>query len=329
MNPQRILVLHSDISPDAPPDELDTLDQVAAISDALATNGHSVLRAPFIDGESGLRSLVEANRIEAIFNLVESVDGSGAKSAFVPSLFERLGLPYTGATRAQLDLLCDKPRTKARLLQAGLPTPPWCEPPNWTGLESDVIYVVKSALEDASLGLDDASVVSGKDRVQARAEHCAQRFGGRWFAETYVDGREFNIAVLEGADGPRVLPLAEMTFQEWQPGRPRIVGYTAKWHDESFESTRTVRAFGVEEDEPQLAQELFSLAERTWRALDLSGYVRVDFRVGNDGRPTILEINPNPCLSTDAGFAAAAERVGLSYAALIERILSAGLARSK
>jgi D-alanine-D-alanine ligase len=130
---------------------------------------------------------------------------------------------------------------------------------------------------------------------------------------------------MESNGEPHVLPLAEMTFQEWQPGRPRIVGYKAKWDDDSFESTRTVRAFGLEDSERALAEELRDLAIRTWQVLDLSGYVRIDFRVGADGRPTILEVNPNPCLSRDAGFAAAAERAGLSYPQLIERILAASL----
>lgn len=329
MTRHRVLVLHSDVPPDAPPDELDTLDQVAAISEALESEGHGVCRAPFVDGGAGLSNLVESHRIGAIFNLVESVEGSGAKSAFVPLLFEGLAVPYTGATSAQLELLCDKPRTKTRLLEAGLPTPAWSVPPGWSGLKDDIVYVVKSALEDASLGLDDDSVVTGAGRVRKRAELCATKFGGRWFAEAYVDGREFNIAVLEECGSPRVMPLAEMTFQEWQEGRPRIVGYTAKWEEESFEATRTVRAFGIEESEPDLARELCSLAQRTWEVLGLSGYARIDFRVGWDGRPTILEINPNPCLSPGAGFAAAAERVGLTYAALVDRILSAGLARAK
>lgn len=329
MTALRVLILHSDIAPDAPPDEQDTLDQVAAISDALEANGHRVWRAPFGGSEADLRGLVERHQIDALFNLVESIEGSGAKTTFVPGLFEQLGLRYTGATSPQLELLGNKPRTKSRLLEAGLPTPAWCEPPHWSGLKDDVTYVVKSALEDASLGLNDDSVVTGSERVRRRAEQCAGKYGGSWFAETYVHGREFNVAVLEDSGRARVLPLAEMTFQEWQPGRPRIVGYDAKWEEESFEATRTVRAFGVEESEPDLAQELNRLANRSWEVMGLSGYVRIDFRVGSDRRPTILEINPNPCLSPGAGFAVAAERAGLSYAKLADTILTSGLAREK
>jgi D-alanine-D-alanine ligase len=103
------------------------------------------------------------------------------------------------------------------------------------------------------------------------------------------------------------------------------VGYVAKWHEDSFEATRTVRAFGLEQNEPELAAALRELAERTWRLLGLTGYARIDFRVDEQSCPTILEINPNPCLSPDAGFAAAAAQAGMTYPALIERIVRAAL----
>jgi D-alanine-D-alanine ligase len=323
MNPLRVLVLHSDVPPDAPPDELDTLAQADAIVEGLEANGHTASKAPFVADESHLRALLTSHRAAAIFNLVESVEGSGALSARVPYLFEQLGVAYTGATGRELELACDKPHTKRLIREAHLPTPDWSEPPKWRGFAEGVRYIVKSALEDASHGLDDGSVVTGLKCVRERAESCEQKFGGRWFAEKYVDGREFNVAVLEEDNGPRVLPLAEMTFQEWQAGRPKIVGYNAKWEEESFESTRTVRAFGVEEKEPVLASELRELAVRTWSLLGLSGYARIDFRVDTQTRPTILEVNPNPCLEPGAGFAAAAARSGIDYPALIERILAA------
>jgi len=325
MKSRRVLVLHSDIAPDAPPDELDTLYQADAIVDALKATGHAPSRGIFVEDEDALRRLLDAHAADAIFNLVESIDGSGVLAARVPRLFERIGIPYTGAGSDELELTGDKSRAKSLIREASLPTPDWSEPPSWIGLSDGIRYIVKSSLEDASLGLDDASVVDSADGVRERAMLCTEKFGGRWFAEAYVEGREFNVAVLETNAKPHVLPLAEMTFQEWQRGRPRIVGYKAKWDDDSFESTRTVRAFGVEDAEQGLAAELRDLAIRTWNVLGLSGYVRIDFRVDTGGRPTILEVNPNPCLSPDAGFAAAAERAGISYPKLIEQILAASL----
>jgi D-alanine-D-alanine ligase len=319
-----ILVLHSRVAPDAPPDEQDTLDQAAAIADALAQRGYRVTKESFTRDESELKEMVRG--CDAIFNVVESIDGSGVLAIEAPQIFDRIGARYTGAAHLALKVTGDKPLAKSRLNAAGLPTPPWSEGPDWSGIDESRRYIVKSALEDASFGLDDDSVVSGRDAIRARARDCEVRFGGRWFAEAFIEGREFNVAVLEGENGePRVLPLAEMTFQQWQPGRVKIVGYRAKWDDDSFESTRTVRAFGLEEADPDLANELRELSNRVWKLFDLTGYVRIDFRVDNDGRPMILEINPNPCLSRDAGFAAAAERAGMSYDTLIDHILLSSL----
>jgi D-alanine-D-alanine ligase len=217
-----------------------------------------------------------------------------------------------------MDLTNDKPRTKALLRQAGLATPDWCEPPDWAGLDQRA-WIVKSAMEDASLGLDDGCVVAGRAAAIARAEACVAAHGGRWFAEAFIPGREFNIAMLNG----RVLPIAEMCFERWPAGKPRIVGYDAKWEEGSSGWNGTVRAFGVEDAEPALATALQDACEKTWRLFDLAGFARVDFRVDADGAPLILEINANPCITPDAGFAAAAAQAGISYAELIDALVTA------
>jgi D-alanine-D-alanine ligase len=323
MNPRRVLVLHSDVAPDAPPDELDTLYQAEAIEMALAERGHVAVRAPFVHDEAALAQLIRHHAPDVVFNLVEAVGGSGLLAVGVPGMLGRIGVAYTGADERALTVTGDKPRAKRALRNAGLPTSDWWVSPDFEGADNGARLIVKSALEDCSLGLDDASVVRGAEAARSRAEFCAQKFGGRWFAESYIEGREFNIAVLQNGNDPYVLPLAEMTFQEWQPGRPRIVGYKAKWDDDSFESTRTVRAFGLENENPVLATWISELAAEAWNLFALTGYARVDFRVNEWNEPMILEINPNPCLSPDAGFAAAAERAGLSYPELIERIVAA------
>ena len=217
----------------------------------------------------------------------------------------------------------DKPLAKRILRAAGLPTADWYEPPHWDLVEDGIQYVVKSATEDASLELDDNSVVSGPAAVRARAEFCRMRHGGRWFAEAYIEGREFNVAVLEENGHPRVLPIAEMQFIDWALGRPKIVGYAAKWDDDASDSINTQREFGWAKKEPDLYRAISAIAIATWNLFGLTGYSRVDFRVDTQGTPLILEINPNPCIEPNAGFAAAAGQAGMSYANLIERILNA------
>ena len=314
----KILVLHSDIAPGAPPEEQDTLIAAEAVSAALDRRGHAVTKAAF--RRETLAGLIEVEAPDLVFNLVEGVDGKGALAPLAPRLLARLGMAFTGADAQGMDLTNDKPRTKQMLRDAGLSTPDWSTPPDWSGLDGRR-WIVKSALEDGSIGLDDDCVVTGKG-TPARAEDCAARFGGQWFAEEYVEGREFNIALLGGADSLRILPMAEMTFADWPEAKPRIVGYDAKWDEESSGYRHTVRRFGVEKTEPGIAAKLKNACEKVWNLFHLTGFVRVDFRV-RDGEPLILEINVNPCISPDAGFAAAAEAAGMAYDDLIEEIVKA------
>jgi len=310
-----ILVLHSDIAAGAPPEELDTLVAAEAVAKALTVRGHKAQQAAFRQEE--LSVLLTRTAPDIVFNLVEGVDGQGRLAPIAPEMLATAGMRFTGATAQAMALTNDKPLTKQKLCAAGLATPDWAVPPDWRGL-SDGRWIVKATLEDASLGLDDACVVDAS-WVKARTAQCVTRFGGDWFAERYVEGREFNIAVLDG----RILPMAEMRFERWPEGKPRIVGYDAKWEEDSTGWNGTVRAFGVEKNEPRLAEQLRAACEAAWRLFDLSGFARVDFRVDEEGRPLILEINTNPCISPDAGFAAAAAAAGLSYEALIEAIVEA------
>lgn len=312
-----ILVLHSLIAPGAPPEDQDTLIAAAAVADALIRRGHRATLAPF--EPEHLAALIAADKPEVVFNLVEGIDGKGQLAWRAPEALDAIGLRYTGAGAACLKRTSDKLATKADLRSAGLATPDWSEPPHWNGLTAGR-WIVKSVDEDASIGLDDGAVVEAP-AVPARAALCTTRFGGAWFAERYVEGREFNIALIERNGAPQILPMAEMLFADWPEHLPRIVGYNAKWDEASAESLHTVRRFGVEENEPQLAARLRTACHAAWHLFDCRGTARVDFRVTAEGEPLILEINPNPGIAPDAGLIAAADRAGLSYADLIEGIV--------
>jgi len=316
----RVLVLHSDVAAGAPPDEMDTLITARAVAEALHRRGHEASQAAFAAEPAALKTVIENARPDVVFNLVESIHGDGLLAALAPAMLEKLGVAYTGAEAACLALSSDKIVSKRVLRAAGLPTADWIEPPAWAGLVAERRYIVKSVTEDASLGLDDGAVAAGAE-VAARAQASKVRYGGRWFAEAYLEGREFNVALLEDVQGIRVLPMPEMRFEGWEEHRPRIVGYAAKWDESSSDATNTVRAFGIEQQEPALAAALAGLAQETWSLFGMRGYARIDFRIDADGAPMILEANPNPCLEPQAGFAAAAREAGLSYAELVERIV--------
>jgi D-alanine-D-alanine ligase len=321
----KVLVLHSDVAPDAPPDEQDTLYSAEAVAGALERLGHEAPRAAFQPDLAHLKRTIAEHKPEAIFNLVESVFGAGIYSTFAPAMLDRMNIPFTGATAAHFAATTDKPFAKTVLRSGGVETPDWSFGPNWRGLDPERLYIVKAADEDASVGIDEKSVVKGRE-VRAKVEDRIARFGGRWFAEAYVDGREFNIAVLAGADGPIVFPLAEMCFRpDWPKDRPKLVSFDAKWIEDTYDYNGSERRFGVEADEPALGRAILETTRKVWHLFALRGYGRVDFRIDPDGKPWVLEINPNCCISPDAGFAAAGEQMGLPYDALIGRVLEAAL----
>src|SRR3989338_421421 len=149
-----------------------------------------------------------------------------------------------------------------------------------------------------------------------------RRFGGDWFAERYIDGREFNVSLLDGD----VLPLAEMRFDHLPKGATHIIDYAGKWLEGTPQYDGTQRIFINAAAEPALARILVDAALACRDAFALSGYARVDFRVDEAGKPWVLEINANPSLARDAGFAAAAVASGLSYEQTIARIAATGFA---
>ena len=314
----KILVLHSEVPDDAPPEDQDTLIAAEAVRAALDRKGYAVSKAAY--RADTLSAVLKQHAPDIVFNLVEGVDGKGILASAAPRQLSELGMAFSGVGADAMDATCDKPNTKVKMRAAGLATPDWSVPPDWIGLDGR-LFIVKAALEDGSIGLDDGCIVRGP-QVKARAEESLRRFGGQWFAEEYVEGREFNLSLLGNRKAMRLLPMAEMTFADWPEGKPRIVGYGAKWDEESSGYRHTVRRFGVEKEEPELAAKLRAACEQVWALFDFTGFVRVDFRV-RDGEPFILELNPNPGIAPDAGFAAAAAAAGMSYDDLIEAIIKA------
>ena len=301
------------------PDEIDTLISAEAVAGALAEIGFTTDIVAIDLDLNPFCALKRRNPI-LVFNLVDAVRGDGRLAPVIPSLLDAVGLPYTGAhSDAWLETL-SKVATKLKLQREGLPTPEFSV--NGAPLDPNVRYIVKAVWEHGSLGLEDSSVVKGAGVARVIAER-TKRFGTEHFFEAYIEGREFNLALLEERHRARVLSIAEILFEDLDEGPPRIVGYDAKWTSDSDAYIGTPRWFGLEEDEPVLAARLEELALSAWDLFGLTGYARVDFRVDAEGKPWILEVNVNPCLNPDAGFAAAAASAGLSYCDLIGRIIDA------
>lgn len=319
-----VVILHAEIPPDAPPDERDTLIQAGAVAEALAKLGHAPILVPFGLDLAYARARLSAISPEFVFNLVEAVEGRDRFIHLAPALLDSMGLSYTGSSTEAVFLTSGKVLSKRLMRSFGLPTPPFVA----GGVPTDASfqpgpYIIKSVWDHASAGIGDDSIVNAHNRDELLS-HIARRsplHHDACFAEAYIDGREFNLSVLAGPDGPVVLPHAEILFQNYPPGKPRIVDYRAKWLEGSFEYENTPRSFDFPPSDGPLLARLESLALAAFRAFGMRGYARVDFRVDRNANPWILEINANPCLTPNGGFTAATLRAGLSYEAMIHRII--------
>ncbi|MBF0624591.1 MAG: D-alanine--D-alanine ligase [Magnetococcales bacterium] len=299
--------------------EEDTLVQARFVAATLEDCGfRTTIVALGPQPEQSLRSLV-ATRPRVVFNLVESLQGSGRKAHWVARAMERLDLPFTGAPAIAMAQTNSKLTCKRILHQQGLPTPAWSTGV-WPVDQANDLVLVKSVWEHGSWGMDENALVPA-GRAAAEIRRRQERFGGRFFAEAYIAGREFNLAFLETDQGVQAFPPAEMVFVDYPDGKPHMLGYDDKWDDSSFGSRHTQRRFDFPGHDQPLLERMTGLGRQVWAVFDLKGYVRVDFRVDGDGEPWIIDINVNPCLAPDAGFMAAAVRQGYTAGPLLERIL--------
>ncbi len=330
----RIAIVHNEVGPNDRTDVQDVLIQAEAISNVLDDLGHKAFQIPCGLDLMDIKGRLEDLRPDMVFNLVESLGGKDRLMHLFPGLLDVMGLLYTGSCTETIFITTHKILAKERMCLGHLPTPAWIGPyprtiAMWHHNKTDAPrkkwqWIIKSLWEHGSLGLADNNVVSGKtegelwDILKERSSD----LGGACFGERFILGREFNLSILGGPDGPRMLPPAEIVFDGLDRGRIPMVGYRAKWNMESSEYLHTNRSFDFTDDDQPILLALKSLALRCWNLFGLRGYARVDFRVDEGGWPWILEINSNPCLNPDAGFAAAAMKFGIPYKDTIEKIIT-------
>jgi len=328
----RIAVVHHAVNPEAPADEQDVLAQARAVSSALESLGHRAVVLPCTLDLGEMCRALTAQEIQAVFNIVETLEGTGRLIHLFPAVLDVMGLPYTGAGALSQMTTSHKILAKRCLRRAGIKTPAWVGPFPPDGSECDAWdgppeaegdeWIIKSVWEHASVGLDQRSVVRGnREEVAGMLPERAPLLGGVCFAERFVEGREFNLSLLSSAEGPRVLPAAEILFEDFGPGEPRMVGYQAKWDSSSRAYQKTPRRFRHLGEDVPLLRMLNETALRCWDLFSLRGYARVDFRIDVHGSPWVLEVNANPCLSPDAGFAAALKEAGISFVQAVKQIV--------
>lgn len=300
-----------------------------AVEAALRELGLTVAMAPVTgEVEEALRDYPATEWV--VFNLAEGVSGRLFEEVRIAWVLEAMGYRYTGSDATSLAITTHKARAKACLRSGGVATPDWRlfrDPAHVTdaalqGVEFPLF--VKPVAEDASLGINAGAVVRTTAALRDRVADLVEHYRQAALAEVFVAGREFNLSLWGRA--PSLLPLAEIDFGARLSTEERIVTFAAKWEPESDDFRNTPVTCPAEAS-PALCQRIADIAFAAWRVLGCSGYARVDLRVDGDGRPWVVEVNCNPCISPDAGFTRSARVGGYDYARMVERILLDALER--
>jgi D-alanine-D-alanine ligase len=288
--------------------------------------------AGFPNRVRGVASLAEVGNVleespePVVFNLVEQLPGGVFSACAVPGMCRERGKAVTGCGSDCLELCTDKARTKAVLAAKGIVTPrsvvvhDGISPDVQRGLPPGRV-IVKPVAADASEGIGpDAVMDSGDaslpDVIRAVCGNC----GGPVLVEEFIDGREVNVSLAQMGADVTILPPAEIEFQGFPPGKPRIVDYAAKWRTDSFEYRNTVRRVPAALD-VETRERVKAVALAAWDAVGCRGYARVDFRVAGDGAAYVLEVNPDPDISPDAGFAAALKAAGITFGSFVKAMV--------
>ena len=303
--------------------DLTILETLEAIEAVLLADGHQITRIPAQpDGRWVER--VRRGKFDLAFNMCEGLDGVAALEPSVISALEVLGVPFTGSSSWSTALCLRKHVVNSFLDRAGLPVPRFGVVHRGAPLPTvGFPAICKPAAEDASIGVEQRSVVRTMRALAARVADMHERWN-EVLVQRYIDGREVNVGIV----GSTALPVAEIRFDGLPKRMWRIVSYRSKWITGSDEDLGTVPSCPAEMPDA-LSAELKQLALAAWRLVGGTGYGRVDMRIDRAGRPWIIEVNTNPDIAPDAGLARMARAAGLDFGALIRAICDEALSRNQ
>ncbi len=315
-----IIVLHNQILPNSPEDVLDIERQANWIEEILREKGYRTLLLPFSLDALSLLETMNKDKAVLVFNLTDSAPGEENLAYLVPGILEHMGLPYTGCSLQNLFITTNKMLTKRILKAGGIDTPPWVCKDETEALKENSIrrYIIKPISEDASIGLDDSSIVSAKS-VVSELKAKEEAMNTPCFAEAFIEGREFTACMYGTPEKCRVLTPYEWVFQGYEEHqKEKIITYDAKWTENSFGYGHIVAKYHADASDLSLLENLTEITRKCWQAFSLTGYARVDFRIDEGGKPWVLEVNCNPSFY---GFYHLALEGGFPFEDLIQDIV--------
>lgn len=319
MTGKKCCILFNQPREGALPDELDVLDQVGFIEKNLIEIGVDTYRKGITNDFMNEIAMVAEDKPDFIFNLVESINNKGELCYFIPALLNTYSIPYSGSPLEAMFITTSKALTNTILYDKSISVPASYLPSQCKLLKPGKRYIIKPVWEDGSLGITDESVFTFDPEYE---KNLTDFKDSHWIIQEYIDGREFNITVLTGENGPEVLPPAEMVFHNYTDDQPKIVNFKAKWESDTFEYINTIRKFPGDKLDQNLSEKIRNIALQCWYVFGLKGYARVDMRVDENNNPFVIEVNANPCLSPDSGVVAATIEAGLPFTVVLGRILS-------
>ncbi|OGU27573.1 MAG: hypothetical protein A2X66_06700 [Ignavibacteria bacterium GWA2_54_16] len=309
--------------------EVGVLEEREHVQRALQQEGYKATLFNMNGDVQRLLDFVKQKQPDVIFNLCESVGNESAHEMHIAGLYELLGIPYTGAPAFVLGSCLNKARTKEILAFHGIKTARFAIVKNIGELQEDLglkyPLIVKPSREDASTGIDNGSVVEDLASLKKKVRGIFSEYDQPALIEEYINGRELNVAIV-GNKRPIVFPISEIDFSGLPANYPKIVTYNAKWMQGTIEYTGTVGVCPAPIP-AELEKKVKEIALKCYKVMGLRDYGRVDLRIDKNLVPYVLEVNPNPDLSDDAGFARSARTYGMSFEDTVAKIVEYALER--
>ena len=307
--------------------EREFLEQIVNIKKVLEKKYISVETLPINSNTRAAIKKINNYSPDVIMNFVESVEGNANLECYIAGLYDILEIPYTGNTLISLGNCLNKERAKQILQSHGIRTPKhfiadFNSIPSREELSLKFPAILKLAKEDASIGISEFSVVDNYEALCQRLEYLFSNYNQDVIIEEYIEGRELNVAIL----GDKILPISEIRFDGLPDDLPKIITYEAKWSPESVYYKNTIPRCPAPLDEP-VKERIEKMAKEAFEALECRDYARVDIRLNAKNIPYVIEVNPNPDISPDAGFIRSAGTAGISYDEVLYTLIRMALKR--